>query len=264
MVFNTVIDRLRQWCISKAEFYQKRYADYGGIAFIGYLVAYELDFKLLTLIDKSFENAEALQKEITDLIDVHYEPSVVNPINRSAEFIIDEINREFCNCLEEMLSDGEFLKPVDLPYKRVIVGSEAAALRDRFHSIWKYDNTAYWFPLTGDEPNEVKDKFFIMFDRFEPYMKQMSQIIGLPQEHIYCYGENNYRPEHCIEISELIEYRGCETIYTDKGFSWAIYFSHEFTVSFAGSIVPKAQELLLKEQIHWNRFEWMQNEESCH
>ncbi len=258
LVFNTVINHLRRWCVNKAEFYRKRYTDYGGIAFVGYQIAYELEFKLLTLIDKSFENAEALKKEIMNLIDVHYEPSVIRPANRTAVHIIDKTNREFCEFLEKVLSENEFLAPVDLPYKRVIIGSEAAEIKDKFRLIWQYVNTAYWFPLIGEEPTEINDKFFIMFDRFEPYKKQMNQILGLPQEHIYCYGESTFRPEHCIETSELIEYGGCEMIYTDKDFSWAIYFSHEFTVSFAVTIVPKAQNLLLKEKPYWNKFELTQ------
>lgn len=262
VVFNTVINHLRQWCISKAEFYQKIYTDHGGTAYVGYQVANELDFKLLTLIDKPFENAEALQNEILNLIDVHYEPSVIKPNNLSAEFMIGKMNREFCDFFDGLLSAVESLTAVDLPYKRVMIGPEAAALIDRFHSIWKYDNASYWFPLMGDEPGEIQDKFFIMFDYFEPYMKQLSQMLGIPQEHIYCYGENTFRPDHCIETAELLEYGGCETIYTDKSFTWAIYFSHEFTVSFAGSIVPKAQELLSKEQLHWNTFEMPQNEKS--
>lgn len=53
-----------------------------------------------------------------------------------------------------------------------------------------------------------------------------------------------------------MEYGGCETIYTDKDFSWAIYFSHEDTVAFAGSIVPKAKELLSTKKEYWNKFEW--------
>ncbi len=261
MIFNTVIDHLRQWCVNKAEYYLERYKSYGGIEYVGYQVAYELEFKLSTLIDKSFENEEVLQKEIMDLIDVHYGPSVIKHANRIAKRIIDKTNREFCDYLKKVLSENNTLTSVNIPYKRVIVGSEAAALKDKFRLIWQYVNTAYWFPLIEDDkPIEIKDKFFIMFDRFESYMMQMAQIIGLPHEHIYSYGESIFRPEHCIETSELIEYGGGETIYTDKNFSWAIYFSHESTVSFAGSIVPKAQELLLKEKSHWNKFELMQNE----
>ena len=45
-------------------------------------------------------------------------------------------------------------------------------------------------------------------------------------------------------------------IYTDKDFSWAIYFSHENTVAFAGTIVPKVKEMMSKEKEHWNKFEW--------
>ena len=45
-------------------------------------------------------------------------------------------------------------------------------------------------------------------------------------------------------------------IYTDKDFSWAIYFSHENTVAFAGSIVPTVKELLANEKEHWDKFEW--------
>ena len=95
-----------------------------------------------------------------------------------------------------------------------------------------------------------------MYDYFEPYMKQLEQIIGLPQTHIYSYGEDVSRPVNCLETVEIIEYGGCETIYTDKDFTWAIYFSHENTVAFAGSIVPKIKELLSNESEHWNKFEW--------
>ena len=108
----------------------------------------------------------------------------------------------------------------------------------------------------GDEPKEISEKFFIMYDYFEPYMKQVEQIIGLPQTHIYSYGESVFRPPNCIETVEIIEYGGCETIYTDRDFTWAIYFSHENTVAFAGSIVPMVKELLSNEKEHWDKFEW--------
>ena len=54
---------------------------------------------------------------------------------------------------------------------------------------------------------------------------------------------------------EFGEYSGSETIYTDQQFTWAIYYSHENTVSFAGSIVPKVKDLLLPVKDHWDKFE---------
>lgn len=89
-----------------------------------------------------------------------------------------------------------------------------------------------------------------MFDYFEPYLKEFSTLIGIPENHIYEYGESAFRPVHCLETIELQEYGGCETVYTDKDFTWLICHSHEDTVAFAGTIVPKIKELLKKEEEH--------------
>lgn len=256
MNFNNIINHLKLWCINKAEIYQKVYEEHRGITYVGYLVAYELDFKLSTLIDRSFESLEDLKREVINLIDIHYEPYILEPQNSLAQHMIDKTNQEFYEQIEKVFSKKESLALADIPYTRVIVGSEAEKLQDKFRSVWGYVNTSYWFPLVGDEPKEIQEKFFIMLDYFEPYMKQFEQIIGLPQTHLYCYGETCHRPHNCIETVELIEYGGLETIYTDKDFSWAIYFSHENTVAFAGSIVPKVKELLSNENDHWNKFEW--------
>ena len=256
MTFNNIINHLKLWCENQAEAYQKAYEVHGGITYVGYLIAYELEFKLSTLIDKPFEDIEKFKRAVLTLIDVHYEPSVLNPQNSLAKHIIDKTNREFCEFLENIFAKSEALTLADIPYTRAIVGTEAAALQDKFHSVWGYVNTSYWFPLMGDEPKEISEKFFIMYDYFEPYMKQVEQIIGLPKTHIYSYGESVFRPPNCIETVEIIEYGGCETIYTDRDFTWAIYFSHENTVAFAGSIVPMVKELLSNEKEHWDKFEW--------
>ena len=256
MTFNNIINHLKLWCINKAKAYQKVNGNFGGITFVGYQVAYELEFKLSTLIDKSFDCIEDLKTEVVNLIDVHYESSVLNPRNSLAKQIIDKTNREFCEFFEDLSSKSETLTLADIPYARAIVGAEATALQDKFRSVWGYVNTSCWFPLMGDEPKEISEKFFVMFDHIESYMKQLEQVIGLPQTHLYRYGESAFRPQNCMETVELIEYGGCETIYTDKDFSWAIYFSHENTVAFAGSIVPKVKDLLSNEKEHWNKFEW--------
>lgn len=256
MTFNNTINHLKLWCINKAKAYQQAYGSYGGITYVGYQVAYEMEFKLSTLIDKSFDSVEDLKREVVNLIDVHYVPSALNPQNSIAKHIIDKTNREFCEFLEDIFSKSETLTLADIPYARAIVGAEATTLQDKFRSVWGYVNTSYWFPLMGDEPKEISEKFFIMFDYIEPYMKQVEAIIGLPQTHIYSYGESVFRPPNCIETVEIIEYGGCETIYTDRDFTWAIYFSHENTVAFAGSIVPMVKELLSKEKDHWDKFEW--------
>lgn len=260
MLFNNIINHLKQWCMNKAEVYQKAYGAHGGMITVGYLTACELEFKLSTLIDKSFESIDDLKSEVLNLIDVHYEPSVSEPQNSLAQHMIDKTNREFSEFLEEVLSRKNSLAVANIPYERVIIGLEATALQEKFRSVWKYENTSYWFPLMGDEPKEISEKFFVMSDYFKPYKKQLEQMIGLPQTHLYRYGESDFRPQNCIETVELVAYGGRETIYTDQDFSWAIYFSHENTVAFAGSIVPKVKEMLSEEKEHWDKFEWNQAE----
>ncbi len=255
-MFNNIINHLKLWCIDKAKTYEKAYGSAGGVAYVGYIVACELNFKLSTLIDKPFESKEALKRAVLDFMDVHYEHAILNPQNNTAKHMVEKINAEFREYLEELLSRKEELALADIPYARVIIGEEAAALQEKFRSVWGYVNTSCWYPLMGDYPKEVTEKFFVMFDYFEPYMKQFEQMIGLPQTHMYSHGEGNSRLNYCHETVELTEYGGHETIYTDKDFSWAIYFSHENTVTFAGSIVPKAKELLAKEKAHWDKFEW--------
>ena len=82
---NNIINHLIIWCRSKADVYQRTYNTNGGGFGIGSTLAYELDFKLSTLIDKPFESADAFKNDVLDLMDVHYEPGILNPQNRTAQ-----------------------------------------------------------------------------------------------------------------------------------------------------------------------------------
>ena len=136
MTFNNILNHLKLWCENKAEAYQKVYGEHRGITYVGYLIAYELEFKLSTLIDKSFEDIEDFKREVLILVDVHYEPSILKPQNSLVQHIIDKMNKEFCEFLEEVLSQQESLSLSDMPYMRVIIGSEANALQDKFRLVW--------------------------------------------------------------------------------------------------------------------------------
>lgn len=72
MTFNNLVNHLKLWCINKAEIYEKVYEEYRDDTYVGYLIAYELEFKLSTLIDKSFEDIEDFKREVLILVDVHY------------------------------------------------------------------------------------------------------------------------------------------------------------------------------------------------
>lgn len=256
MIFNDDINRLKLWCENRAKACMPTDGSYGGIASVGYHLVYELIFKRSTLMDRPFESKNDFREAILAMMEIHYEPCILEPQNNAAQHMIEKTNRAFCAYLDEVLSEPGIPAPVDILFRRIIVGDEAKGLIEKFRTVWGYVNTCCWFPLMGNEPEEIEEKFYIMFQYLEPYQKALEKLLGLPQTHIYSYGETAFMPEHCEEVAELIEYGGCESIYTDKDFSWAIYFSHEDTVAFAGAIVPKVKELLCAEKEHWDKFEW--------
>lgn len=95
MNYNNIINHLKLWCRDKAAAYHIEYANYGGISYVGYQNAYELDFKLSSIIDKSFESIEAFLTDIYGFTDTHYNPSLLKPLNKVAQHIIEKINQEF-------------------------------------------------------------------------------------------------------------------------------------------------------------------------
>lgn len=255
MVFNNEINRLKLWCGNRAEEYLPMQGSYGGIASVACKLLCELIFKLSILMDRPFESKTTFQDAVLEMMDVRCDP-FFQPQNKAALLMIEKTNQAFCAYLDEVLSEQGKASPVEYPYRRVIVGDEAKGLIEKFRTVWGYVNTCCWFPLMGNEPEEVEDKFYIMLHYLEPYRKELEKLLGLPQTHIYSYSEMTFTPEHCVETVELEDYGGSESIYTDKDFSWAIYFSHEDTVAFAGAIVPKVKELLRAEKEHWDKFEW--------
>lgn len=256
MKCNNIINHLLIWCEKKSESYRDKNNGYGGVSSSLSMVLWELQFKLASLIDKDFEDTEGFRNSVLDLIDIHYTKSTIKPQSAVVERMIEKLNDEFRFCLADSLFDVDKLPLANLPYNRVILGDEAEKLINKFKTVWGYENTSYWFPLMGEEPHHVEEKFFVMFDYLEPYLNEISKLIGLPDTHLFEYSEGDIFPDHCVETSQISEYGGLETIYTDKDFSWAIYYSHEDTVAFAGAIVPKVKKILAKEKDHLNKFEW--------
>ena len=250
MTYNNLINHLKIWCRKNRAPYKK----YFKKTYINSQIADRIEFKLSTLIDIPFENIDSLKREISYFIFVYCSTSALKPKNKFEKNIINKTIQEFANYLDNVSSEYETLDIADIPYKRVITGTEAVVLRDRFYSVWGYGCVEYWYPLEYDLIVEPIEKIYIMYDYFEPYIEQFKEMIGLPQNHLYCYNEKFYYTQNFVETNDLDEYHGFEVFYTDKDFSWAIYFSHESTVTFAGSIVPKVKELLSAEKEHWDDF----------
>lgn len=254
MVYNNVTNTLRNWCHEMTQQYSEAYQQERSktghsVRFLSYLVTSELSYKLGTIIDKEYLSFEEYRSAVLALIPQHIDFTLKKELGKTETYYVQAAESAFREYVESVSPDC--ISPV-VPYNRIIWGDEAKTIANRFYEAWHYDKS-YWYPLnrmSGD------DKLFISPDRIKPYLHEIYRLLRLPQEHIYAYGEAVYDHPYCGEAEELAFYSGCETAFCPKDFSWIIYFSHENTVTFAGSIVPGIKEILRAEQDHWNRFEW--------
>lgn len=258
MVFTHILSQLIHWCDEQFMTYAEEYGNAGGLYYIGYQYASELRFKLATLVDREFESLDAFREEVVSLLDVHYEGALREPADPTVAAMTEILREKFLQYFLPMTTEHGGVSLVDHPYIRVVLGQEGEALIEKFRRVWGYEAGRYWEPLEKAERELPLETLFIMFHYAEPYMEKLSRLLGLPFTRIYRYGERDRAyPEHCLETEVLTEYGGLESIYTDKEFTWAVYFSHENTVTFAGAIVPLVKKLLEEEKDHWNKFEWL-------
>lgn len=256
MNYNIHLYHLKKWCKQKANDYYIDYSNsHGSSLYLKYLFAVETEFKLLQLVDHDFENDSSFYEAIVAMMDIHYDFSLKNNLTRIKGYMINKVKQEFLLFVQQLLAEKNPKIPSDFQYERVITDNEADNIISEINSHWKYYNNSYWFPLMGEEPQSVSDKFFIMKKYIVPYWNDICSYIFKENSRIYSYGESFYDIKFCIETSTIDNTEHQEWIYTDKCFKWFIYFSHENTVSFAGSIIPDIKEILQKEKEHLDHYE---------
>ncbi len=250
MKFNNVIDTLRLYCrelsARYAEEYEEQYRK--SECFYRYLVVDEIEARLCTLVDEEFPDFGEFCGLVRGIPENYADPRLENPSPEALEYI-REAERAFLALLEMVKPDCE---GAELPYFRYLTGPERQVVIDRFRKKWNYIPHKYWYPMTGEEIRE--DRLFLHADYAEEYWPEIERLLGLPENHIYSYGECILPGLDCAEEAELVGYGGLENACCDKDFSWIIYFSHEETVTFAGSILPQIQRILAPEQARWNRW----------
>lgn len=217
--------------------------------FYRYLVTSEMQYKLGTLVGIDFEDFQCYKQVVRDLMDIHFDTVLKGPLNNDEGNHVRLAEAEFFDFLETVSQD---CPAPDYPYCRVISGDEADEIAYRILEKWDYVPGSYWYPLTG---TFEETRLYISPQWLESHWDEIHRLLDLPHSHIYEYGESWYGSPHCAEVDEINEYGGCEAVYCPKDFSWIIYFSHENTVTFAGSIVPGINKILSGEKDHWNRWD---------
>ncbi len=256
MNYNNIISALHDWCIEKADKFSKEYEEAGGRIWLIAHTAGELSFKLSMLIDKDFDSVESLMDAIESLMEVHYDAGLQHSANETAviRYRISKFYDEFRQHMRSVCAPDAVL-PEMKSYERVIVGEEADAIIKKIKDVWGYVNTDYWFPICGSEQDHIPNKAFIMSEHFENEWDKVSELLGCDKKHIYSYGESAYEIPFCMETDKIEDCSCSEWVYTDKDFTWFIYFCHEDMVAFAGSITDLVKQTFKEKAEHWNRYE---------
>lgn len=250
MKFNNVIDTLRLACGELSVHYSEAYQQHGdSLCYFRYLVTDEIGAQLCTLVDAEFSDFAEFCGLVREFLSDYSDCLMKNP-QPEAKVYIQEAEQAFLEQLEAVKPD---CKAPQIPYFRYLTGEERNHVIARFREKWDYVPHKYWYPLTSLKIKE--DTLFLMADYVEGYWPQIEILLGLTEKRIYSCGESDYSGLECAEVTEIVGYGGFETAYCPKDFSWIIYFSHEETVTFAGSILPEIRKILEPERAHWNRWE---------
>lgn len=251
MRFNNVVAALRNWCADASERYRAEAS--AELEELGdtkrypmFWFADSMAYKLASLIDREFNTFEDFREAARSLVaeKIHY--GLIQEKNPVAWKLAAQAEGAFLAFMESVSEDVDAEPGA---YYRVIVGTEKEELAYAILEKWDYVADS-WYPLNGgfDE-----NKLYLDVDFLEPYMDRLLKLLALPEELVYEYGESWYVGEHCAEVDDLYGYCGNEAVYVPKDLSWIIYFSHEGTVTFGGSIVPAVKVLLKDEMEHWNK-----------
>lgn len=251
MRFNNSVIMLRNWCNDasaryRAEASAEREALGNTNRYPMFWFADSMSYMLASLIDREFDTFEAFREAARSLAGEKIHHGLIVEKNPVALELVAQAEGEYLAFVDSVQAD---VNAAPGPYYRVIMGMEKESLAYAILEKWDYA-ADYWYPMKGGFDDS---KLYLGVDILEPYMERLLVLLGLPENRVYEYGESWYVGEHCAEVDDLYGYGGNEAVYLPKDLSWIIYFSHEGTVTFGGSIVPAVKELLKDETEHWNR-----------
>ena len=253
MNFNGVTEYLLRWCVEKREEYFRRNlqerADTGrSLLFVKRFFFDEMTYKVLYLVDRDFSDFGAYQAAVRELIPLRKSYVLEHEKDPEALALLLKAEQE-CRDYVNRLRETDWAP--SKCYCRAVFGEERERLEYAILEKWNY-RAEYWYPLVG---SPVGETLFLNVEYLEPYWDRLCALTGLPEARLYEYGESCYEDGQILEVDVMESYGGTECVYLPRDLSWIIYFSHEDTVTFAGSILGAVKELLADEREHWNKWE---------
>lgn len=235
---------VRTYCIDAIAFWKKEYAEKRtGSDFPEYTYS-DSDYNLFPrynaldailkgielLVPTEYRDFKTLKKDIIEVALENDTAFTNNPDNDIEENAIKEERVKFKAYVESLKeSDVKDIEP--LPLRRRLKTNEKMTVRQMLHEVWGYDGD-YWEPLGKKSPREtvfLLSKYITDGDRL--FIKELLAKKG--GKHLYEVNETGDDYETDLEsISSF--YQDNEVMYFDETYKWAIYGSHEETITFGG------------------------------
>ena len=244
----TIVEALhtlvRKYCIEEFNFWKKEYAEKRtGSDFPEYTYS-DGDYNLFprynaidailkgieTIIPADYTDFNALKKDIIQFGLENETAAISNPDNDIEAGAILEERKKF-RAHVEAITEKEVKNVEPLPLRRRLKIEEKQSVRHMLQNAWGYDGD-YWEPLLEKCQRET---VFILrkhiTDDDSVFIKQILAKKGI--SHLYEINETGDDYETDLEGFES-SYSNHEVIYVDETYKWAIYGSHEETITFGG------------------------------
>lgn len=245
---------IRRYCMERYTFWTENYTklnDSGkGFSFdegysnkaLATFPRYNVMSAILTEIERhrpsdfsEFEEAKEFFKlAIKDAQNIFTEP----PNEKIEEQAMNEERKLLCEYIETLDNeDLEYVEP--LFYRYVLSEIERELIWGKLKDKWNHIGEGYWYPLTTwkmDGVEAFQDSYFekeFSFEKLQDVLKELGT------KKLWEFREDNINAE--IELS-IFEPCFTESYWFDESFEWLIYASHESSITFAGSILPKIKE----------------------
>ena len=207
------------------------------------------------LVGRKYKSFNLCQQSLISAADFG-DPFVDNPRNDIEKMAMEDEKHKY---QEFILSHNENdllnMEVKRIKYKRLLTKYESKKVRKVLSAKWGYDGC--WYPIRGsDIPANV---LFLMTKCLSPFEQSIIDLIkGISLNKYYAIDESRNDYKHSIKNFNLELYQGSEVFCCDDTFEWAVYWSHEGTVSFGGDkLLPEIRELLKDYKEKFNIFEWI-------
>jgi len=235
---------VRKYCIKEFDFWKKEYAEKRtGSDFPVYTYS-DSDYNLFprynaidailkgieTIIPADYTDFKVLKRDIIQFGLENETAAISNPDNDIEATAIQEERKKF-RAYAEAITEKEVKNVEPLPLRRRLKIEEKQSVRHMLQDTWGYDGD-YWEPLLEKSPRET---VFILrkhiTDDDSVFIKQLLAKKGI--RNLYEINETGDDYETDLEGFES-SYSNHEVMYVDETYKWAIYGSHEETVTFGG------------------------------